>query len=101
MPWCLPGYIRQCLLLGKRWRPKKDQHEATSSIDNTCNGHGLPRPYPTIEANPLPLQKPRKLAEQYGDNNSQYNQFSGKQKIVEGNYYEARGNQNFDCVPPK
>ena len=41
-------------------------------------------------------------ANQYGDKNRQYNQFDeGTQKIVDGHYFEAQGDQNFGMVPPK
>lgn len=41
-------------------------------------------------------------ASQYGDNNRQYNLFGeGTQKIADGHYFEAQGNQNFGMVPPK
>lgn len=52
-------------------------------------------------ANHPPAEQPG-LANQYGDNNRQYNLFSeGTQKIVDGHYFEAQGNQNFGMVPPK
>lgn len=41
-------------------------------------------------------------ASQYGDNNRQYNLFGeGTQKIADGHYFEAMGNQNFGIIPPK
>jgi len=41
-------------------------------------------------------------ANQYGDNNRQYNLFGkGTQKIVDGHYFEAHGDQNFSMIPPK
>ncbi|OGE46780.1 hypothetical protein PENARI_c112G10059 [Penicillium arizonense] len=41
-------------------------------------------------------------ANQYGDNNRQYNLFgNGTQKIATGHYFEARGNQNFGTIPPE
>ncbi|KAJ5904675.1 uncharacterized protein N7473_001591 [Penicillium subrubescens] len=41
-------------------------------------------------------------ANQYGDNNRQYNLFSdGTQKIADGHYFEAQGNQNFSMMPSK
>ncbi|KAA8642375.1 hypothetical protein EYZ11_009972 [Aspergillus tanneri] len=51
--------------------------------------------------NPSRVEQPG-LANQYGDNNRQYNQLGeGTQKIVDGHYFEAQGNQNFGMVPPK
>ncbi|KAJ5646829.1 hypothetical protein N7490_003201 [Penicillium lividum] len=39
---------------------------------------------------------------QYGDNNRQYNLLDlGTQKIVEGHYFEANGDQNFGIIPSK
>ncbi|KAJ6136983.1 hypothetical protein N7497_012235 [Penicillium chrysogenum] len=44
--------------------------------------------------------RPR-AANQYGANSRQYNLFGGgTQKITEGHYFEAHGNQNFGIVPP-
>lgn len=41
-------------------------------------------------------------ANQYGDNNRQYNLFSeGTQKVADGHYFEAKGNQNFGIIPAK
>lgn len=41
-------------------------------------------------------------ANQYGDNNRQYNLFGeGTQKMVDGHYFEAKGNQNFGIMPAK
>jgi hypothetical protein len=41
-------------------------------------------------------------ANQYGDNNRQYNLFGdGTQKIADGHYFEAQGNQNFGMMPHK
>ena len=40
-------------------------------------------------------------ASQYGANSRQYNLFGGgTQKIAEGHYFEAHGNQNFGIIPP-
>lgn len=40
-------------------------------------------------------------ANQYGANSRQYNVFGGgTQKIAEGHYFEAHGNQTFGLVPP-
>jgi hypothetical protein len=48
------------------------------------------------------LRRPSLAANQYGDNNRQYNQFGeGAQRIVDGRYFEAHGNQSFGMVPPK
>ncbi|KAJ6091638.1 hypothetical protein N7467_003607 [Penicillium canescens] len=39
-------------------------------------------------------------ANQYGDNNRQYNLFgNGTQKVANGHYFEAMGDQNFDICP--
>ncbi|KAJ5911128.1 uncharacterized protein N7473_000431 [Penicillium subrubescens] len=41
-------------------------------------------------------------ANQTSDNNRQYNLFGkGTQKIVDGQYFETQGNQNFSMIPPK
>lgn len=41
------------------------------------------------------------VANQYGENNRQYNLFSeGTQKNTEGHYFEANGDQNFGIIPP-
>lgn len=41
-------------------------------------------------------------ANQYGDNNRQYNLFSeGTQKVADGHYFEAKGDQNFGIIPAK
>ncbi|OKO90002.1 hypothetical protein PENSUB_13543 [Penicillium subrubescens] len=54
------------------------------------------------QTNPSLVEQPSLAAGQYGDNNRQYNQFGeGAQKIVDGHYFEAHGNQNFGMVPPK
>ncbi|KAJ5646828.1 hypothetical protein N7490_003200 [Penicillium lividum] len=38
---------------------------------------------------------------QYGDNNRQYNlSGEGRQNIVDGHYFEAKGDQNFGTIPP-
>lgn len=40
-------------------------------------------------------------ASQYGANSRQYNLFGrGTQKIAQGHYFEAHGNQNFGAIPP-
>lgn len=42
-----------------------------------------------------------RAANQYGANSRQYNLFGGgTQKITEGHYFEAHGNQNFGTIPP-
>lgn len=41
-------------------------------------------------------------ANQYGDNNRQYNLFGqGTLKIADGHYFEVQGNPNFSMMPPK
>lgn len=41
-------------------------------------------------------------ANQYGDHNRQYNLFGeGTQKMADGHYFEAKGNQNFGIIPAK
>ncbi|GCB25134.1 hypothetical protein AAWM_08019 [Aspergillus awamori] len=41
-------------------------------------------------------------ANQYGENSRQYNLFGeGTQRIADGHYFEAKGNQNFGILPPK
>lgn len=41
-------------------------------------------------------------ANQYGDYNRQYNLFgNGTQRIANGHYFEAMGNQNFGMIPPE
>lgn len=40
-------------------------------------------------------------ANQSGENSRQYNSFGGTEKIVDGNYYEAKGDQHFGTVPPE
>ena len=41
-------------------------------------------------------------ANQYGENSRQYNLFGeGTQRIADGHYFEAKGNQNFGIFPPK
>lgn len=39
------------------------------------------------------------VAHQYGDGNRQNNVFGGTQNNVEGNYYDAKGDQNFGTIP--
>jgi len=40
-------------------------------------------------------------ASQYGDNNSQYNHFGpGDMNNIEGHYFQAEGEMNFDMIPP-
>ncbi|OGM48499.1 hypothetical protein ABOM_002431 [Aspergillus bombycis] len=40
-------------------------------------------------------------ANQYGDNGRQYNVFGeGAQRIADGHYFEAQGNQTFGMIPP-
>lgn len=46
-------------------------------------------------------EQPR-AASQYGNNNRQYNLFGeGTQKVADGHYFEAKGNQNFGMIPGK
>ncbi|KAJ5474073.1 hypothetical protein N7475_003639 [Penicillium sp. IBT 31633x] len=41
-------------------------------------------------------------ANQYGENSRQYNLFGeGTQRIADGHYFEAKGNQNFGILPSK
>ena len=41
-------------------------------------------------------------AVQHGENARQYNHFGeGTQKITDGHYFEAKGDQNFGMIPPK
>ncbi|KAK3687144.1 hypothetical protein B0T22DRAFT_121460 [Podospora appendiculata] len=41
-------------------------------------------------------------ASQHGDGNRQFNNFgTGPQKNVDGNYFEAKGDQHFGMVPPR
>ncbi|KAJ5998859.1 hypothetical protein N7451_006669 [Penicillium sp. IBT 35674x] len=41
-------------------------------------------------------------ANQYGENSRQYNLFGeGTQRIADGHYFEAKGNQNFGIIPSK
>ncbi|QRD93637.1 hypothetical protein F9C07_8084 [Aspergillus flavus] len=48
-----------------------------------------------------PAEQPRAVA-QYGDYSRQYNLLGeGGQRIADGHYFEARGNQNFGMFPPK
>ncbi|RJE25727.1 hypothetical protein PHISCL_01915 [Aspergillus sclerotialis] len=43
-----------------------------------------------------------RAANQYGNNCRQYNLFGeGIQKITDGHYFEAQGNQNFGMIPSK
>lgn len=52
-------------------------------------------------ANRSPADKPD-AASQHGDNARQYNLFGeGMQKIADGHYFEAKGDQNFGMIPPK
>lgn len=51
-------------------------------------------------ANPSMAEQPG-VANQYGENNRQYNLFSeGTQKNTESHYFEANGYQNFGIIPP-
>ncbi|KAI3113481.1 hypothetical protein CBS147333_2919 [Penicillium roqueforti] len=48
-----------------------------------------------------PADKPRD-ASQYGRNGRQYNVYAnGSQRISDGHYFEANGDQNFAMIPPK
>ena len=48
-----------------------------------------------------PADKPRPAC-QYGRNGRQYNLYGvGTQRIADGHYFEAQGNQNFAMIPPK
>lgn len=50
--------------------------------------------------NRSPAKKPE-AASQHGNNGRQYNLFGeGTQKITDGHYFEANGNQNFGMIPP-
>ena len=41
-------------------------------------------------------------ASQHGENSRQYNCFGNStQKITDGHYFEAKGDQNFGIIPPK
>ena len=41
-------------------------------------------------------------AYQHGENSRQYNVFGdGTQRIADGHYFEAKGDQNFGTIPPK
>lgn len=41
-------------------------------------------------------------ASQHGENSRQYNSFGNStQKIADGHYFEAKGDQNFGMIPPK
>ena len=37
----------------------------------------------------------------YGDGNRQFNAFGGTQNNVDGNFFEAKGDQHFGTIPPK
>ncbi|KAE8156907.1 hypothetical protein BDV40DRAFT_280017 [Aspergillus tamarii] len=48
------------------------------------------------------LAEPPRAANLYGDHSRQYNQFGeGGQRMADGHYFEARGNQTFGMFPPK
>lgn len=52
-------------------------------------------------ANPSLAEQPG-VANQYGENNRQYNLLSeGTQKNTDGHYFKAKGDQNFGIIPPK
>ncbi len=81
-----PGFVAVCGEL-RRWIRETDAKKKRDTNPSPAE---------------LPAERPGLAANQYGDNNRQYNQFGeGTQKIVGGHYFEAQGNQNFGMVPPK
>ena len=77
-----PGFVAVCGEL-RRW---------VRDTDKKKRGHGRPSL----------AEQPGVAANQYGDSNRQYNLFGeGTQKIADGHYFEAKGDQNFGMIPPK
>lgn len=76
-----PGFVAVCGEL-RRWIRETD----------TNNKH---------RSNQSPRDK-HDAARQHGENSRQYNLFgNGTQKIADGHYFEAKGNQNFSMIPAK
>ncbi|KAE8382645.1 hypothetical protein BDV26DRAFT_288209 [Aspergillus bertholletiae] len=75
-----------------------DMQRQVESLENAREA--LARVSPSLTDSDV-AEQPR-AANQYGDHSRQYNLLGeGAQRIADGHYFEARGNQTFGMFPPK
>ena len=76
-----PGFVAVCGEL-RRWIRDTDMNQRHRSNQSPADRLGT--------------------ASQHGENSRQYNLFgNGTQKVADGHYFEAKGDQNFGMIPPK